>query len=244
MKEMLTSLSPRSTSHLGLHTCSWRPGTRVKVRLEGSHLNIPTPEQEFTWEGNYSLVDFDVTIPADEPEYVTVLKFDVLIDEILIAKLRLDLSIGPSSGEIGTATIEPAHTAFASYASADRQRVLDRVAAVSISAGLDIFLDCLSLHPSEEWKPRLAGEIKKRELFLLFWSSQAKDSQWVTWEWHTALEEKGLSAMQIQPLQTVREAPPPEELKELHFGDPYMLALRAYDSLSSEDKESRPASNP
>jgi hypothetical protein len=240
VKEILTSLSPRSTSHLALQTANWQSGTRVKVRLEGSHLNVPAPEQEFTWEGNYSVVDFDVTVPPDAPEYVTVVKFDVLIDEIIIARLRLDLSIGPTSGEIGTATVEPARTAFASYASADRQRVLDRVAAVSISAGLDIFLDCLSLHPSEEWKLRLAAEIKKRELFLLFWSSQAKKSPWVSWEWHTALEEKGLSGMQIQPLQTVREAPPPEELKELHFGDPYMLARRAYDSLSSEDKKNRP----
>lgn len=124
-------------------------------------------------------------------------------------------------GAVQTAKIEAARTAFASYASTDRDRVLDRVAAVRISAGLDVFLDCLSLHPGEAWKQRLADEIRERDLFLLFWTAAAAGSEWVTWEWQTALAAKGKNGLQVHPLES--GIAPPEQLKDLHFGDVMML---------------------
>jgi len=126
---------------------------------------------------------------------------------------------------VNTVKAEAARTAFASYASADRARVLDRVAAVRISAGLDVFLDCLSLHPSEEWKLRLGNEIRSRDLFLLFWTAAAAESEWVTWEWRTALADKGKDAVQVHPLES--GVMPPEQLKDLHFGDVMMLVRDA-----------------
>jgi hypothetical protein len=157
-----------------------------------------------------------------------VLKFDLAIDGIVVARVRCDLQIGQTRDET-PATFTPvkaAATAFASYASSDRDRVLDRVAAVRISAGLDVFVDCLSLRPGDVWKPALAEQIDKRDLFLLFWSRHAADSPWVTWEWQTALERKPSDAMQIHPLAT--DVAPPEALKHLHFGDVHMLAREHY----------------
>lgn len=238
VSKLLKELSPRSRTSLQLHIARWKVGTQVKVRLSGRNLNISPAEQEFFWEGSRNLVEFDVEVPADAVDGITVLKFDVLIDEIIVARLRLDLDIssGVTVQERRTTTIEPARTAFASYASEDRDRVLDRVSAVSISAGLDVFLDCLALHPGEKWKPRLAEEIIKRDLFLLFWSEHAKESGWVTWEWRTALDEKGSEAMQIHPLQP--DVEPPKELKELHFGDVYMWVRK-----NSEGSVAKPADN-
>jgi hypothetical protein len=122
-----------------------------------------------------------------------------------------------------------ARRAYAAYAAQDRLRVLDRVAALSLSGNLDVFMDGLSLHPGEEWKQRLEREIASRELFLLFWSSHARRSKWVEWEWRTALRTKGLSGIQVQPLEPVDQAPPPPELSALHFGDVYALARNAYE---------------
>jgi hypothetical protein len=65
----------------------------------------------------------------------------------------LDLEIGIGSGFhrpnqlFGKST---AHSAFASYAAADRPRVLDRVAELVNVASIDVFVDCLSLHPGEK----------------------------------------------------------------------------------------------
>lgn len=231
IEKLLASLSPRAVSYLGLKSCRWQVGTQVKVRLQGTHLHITPTEETIIWEGNYQLLEFDVKIADDASETVTVLKFDVLISEIVVARLRLDLDITRQLPQprISSVTSEPAHTAFASYASQDRPRVLDRVSEIERN-GIDVFLDCLSLHPGEEWKPRLEQEIRNRELFLLFWSAHAKNSDWVTWEWKTALQQKGLTGVDPHPLDPVSVAGPPEELSSLHFGDPYMLVREAYEA--------------
>jgi len=230
----LSRMSPRSQSHLGLKYCRWRVGTRVKVKLYGDQLTVGSPEEEFSWQGSSNLVDFDVMVPQDAREGTTVLKFDVLIDQITVAKLRLDLEINSKASARARKIVkaEPAHTAFASYASQDRLRVLDRVSEIQRN-GVDVFLDCLSLHPGEEWKPKLEFEIEERELFLLFWSIYAKQSEWVSWEWRTALRQKGLSGIDPHPLDPVFEADPPEELKALHFGDPYMLVRKTFEQRDS-----------
>jgi hypothetical protein len=90
-------------------------------------------------------------------------------------------------------------------------------------------MDCLSLNPGEEWKPRLEREIIDRNTFLLFWSANARDSEYVDWEWRTALKHKGIDGIHPHPLDPVSDAKPiPEELKSLHFEDPHNLLRKAY----------------
>lgn len=223
---LLRKLSPRATSQLGLQSCLWQAGTPVRVALSGKGLAIDPPTQDFVWQGERVLLNFDVTVPDTTPEGVVVLKFDAAIDGIIVARLRMDLDIRADAvaGEPNRIAAEAARTAFASYSSQDRQRVLDRVAALQISAGMDIFLDCLSLHPGQHWEARLAEEIRRRELFLLFWSQPAAHSQWVEWEWRRALAEGKKGVMEIHPLEN--GVLPPPELGDLHFADPAM-AVRA-----------------
>lgn len=227
---ILDRLSPKSESHLGIKHCRWRIGTKVRVILYGDHLTVAPAVDEFTWAGDYSIVDFDVAV-SPQASGTAVLKFDVSIGDIVIARLRVDLEVTRAAVESNRRVVrsEAASSVFASYASEDRLRVLDRLSEVRRS-GVDVFVDCLSLHPGDQWKPVLEIEIMKRDLFLLFWSIHAKESPWVTWEWRTALRHKGLSAIEPHPLDPVFQAAPPEELKTLHFGDPYMLARKAYEN--------------
>jgi hypothetical protein len=232
VKRILSSLSPRSALHLALQECLWKPGTEVTVELAAQHLKIAEPRRTFVWSGRWNLVDFDVNVPANAPEETTVLKYGISIAGARVALLRLDLDVDRAAPLKGTPPKidrgEPARSAFASYASEDRARVLDRVAALRISAGMDVFQDCLSLHPGEEWKPRLEREIALRDLFLLFWSRHARTSPWVEWEWRTALSAKYADALELHPLEPVKRAPPPDELSHLHFGDP-LMTLREYE---------------
>jgi hypothetical protein len=64
---------------------------------------------------------------------------------------------------------------------------------------------------------------------LLFWSRHALESPCVEWEWRTALAEKGEKMFQLHPLDLIEDAPPPPELRHLHFGDPLMIMRRAYE---------------
>jgi len=229
VRQKLAGLSPGNQSLLGVTLCRWARSTKVAVHVEGRYLTVVPPVSAFTWNGEFQIEDFDVTV-AQEATTSTRLKIDVWIEDSRVARLRVDLQIVPeaTSGPAVLTTSDAAVTAFASYASEDRVRVLDRVAAIRISAGLDVYVDCLSLHPGEAWKPRIRHEIVNRDVFLLFWSKQSEASKWVAWEWQTALAEKGRDAMDFHPLEGVDAAPPPDALKDLHFGDVLMMVRDAH----------------
>lgn len=230
VRQLLKQLSPKVEPVLGVQECRWKRGTQVTVKLSGRGLSIDPVEQPFIWNGGRSLLEFDVEVPQAAPEGKVVLKFDVLIEGIMVARLRLDLEISlhPVAGENATANVEPAKSAFVSYSSKDRLRVLDRVASIKISAGIDPFLDCLDLHPGEEWKPRLGDEIRRRDLFLVFWSKNASASEWVVWELDMALKEKSENAFQLHPLDP--DVNPPEGLEKLHVGDVIMWVRKGYEA--------------
>src|SRR6185295_8081961 len=68
--------------------------------------------------------------------------------------------------------------------------------------------------------------IPTKDAFLLFWSVNAMKSQWVAWEIDLAAATRGIDYIRPMPLDTPDDAPPPEKLKHLHFGDRYMAARR------------------
>lgn len=113
--------------------------------------------------------------------------------------------------------------AFISYASKDRDKILERVQMLPL-VGVRYFQDVLDLEPGDRWLRRLEFGIDECDLFLLFWSSEAKCSKWVRQEVDYALKRRGgddLAPPEIKPV--VIEGPPViepwEELAHLHFDD-------------------------
>lgn len=240
VRDLLTKLAPTAGTVLGIQECRWQRDTRVTVKLSGRGLIVDPPEQDFIWQGGRSLLEFDVSVPAEAEEGAIPLKFDVAIEGIIVARLRLELEITASPKKKGqaTATGEPAKTAFASYSSKDRLRVLDRVDAIKIAAGIDVFQDCLDLNPGEEWKPRLDSEIRDRDLFLLFWSQSASESKWVLWELDTAMKEKGEQSLQLHPLDP--GVKPPPGLDKLNIGSNAMWVRKGYEAVLKERASAGP----
>lgn len=227
----LQSLSPRATHHPGVRRCRWRFGTEVLVALQIRGADVaPARGRRFVWRGDPIVLDFDVTVDDDAAIGVTVQKFDVFVEGFRVATIRVDLEIASDAkdGTPASVHVRPARTAFASYASADRDRVLDRVASVRLAADLDVFLDCLMLRAGDRYETVLLEQIRQRDLFLLFWSEAASQSQWVRVELDTALDTKGEDCMQLHPLDSFDEASVPEQLRHLHFGDLLMDLRRAY----------------
>ena len=223
-----------AVAKLDLAFCQWKIGTLVTVRLLGKNLQIEAPVQEFLWQGKTQILAFDMEVNPAAPQIPTQLRFDVFVFGERISQIRLRLMIGSHSGQTRkTAFANPVKTAFASYSSRDRERVLDRVASLQIGAGIDVFLDCKSLRPGEDWEKRLKQEIVARDTFMLFWSQFAKVSKYVAWEWEQALMLKDDEHFQVHPLDPVDDAPPPEALGHLHFSDPLMIQ-RAYEVLKRQ----------
>lgn len=229
----------RAETILGAATCRWVVGTPVVVRLTGECFSAQPAEGAFEWNGEQNIVSFTVKTLPGAPEGWTVLAFEVYIAGVQVASVPLDIEINaaPQSESEHTGTATPAHTAFASYASPDRPRVMDKLSAVcACDKGLAVFTDCLDLKPGDEWQRRLAQEIPRRDLFLLFWSVNARKSSWVDWEWREALRAKGPAAIQPVPLDSPELAPPPAELSYLHFNDRYLQLRSAALATAREDR--------
>ena len=65
------------------------------------------------------------------------------------------------------------------------------------AARINFFEDLLTLEPGEHWEKRLYEEIEACDLFLLFWSTEAKASPWVMKEVEYALNRQKKSPDQL-----------------------------------------------
>jgi len=201
-------------------------GTRVRLHLEAATpLLVHEPFVAVEWRGRTTQVQFSVDTPPrsvlDENDYNLTLR--LYIEEVPVGRILFKLTVGPTGSPHAQPVKGEAHrytSAFASYASQDRNEVLSRIQGMQKSAPfLDIFFDRASLRPGEDWRVRLVEEIERRDVFFLFWSRAARSSEWVETEWKTALDRKGLHSISPVPLEGPEIAPPPHELSSLHFDD-------------------------
>jgi TIR domain len=108
--------------------------------------------------------------------------------------------------------------------------VLKRVQILDLLR-IKYFQDFLTLNPGQRWQAALYREIDTCDLFLLFWSSAARDSEWVRKELLYALEcrNKNLHGdPDILPviIEGPPPIPPPPELEELHWNDMLIYLMR------------------
>jgi len=78
---------------------------------------------------------------------------------------------------------------------------------------------------------RAYRHIDESDLFLLFWSTAAKQSQWVLKEEQYAIARKGgndeaLPEIRPVPIEGPPLVPPPDELAHLHFNDRLLYFMR------------------
>ena len=119
--------------------------------------------------------------------------------------------------------------AFISYASGDRAEVLKRVQMLD-RVSIDFFQDLLSLEPGERWEKALYKEIDRADVFFLFWSTAAKNSEWVLKEIRYAIDRHaGDDTAPPEIIPVPIEGPPlvspPPELKDLHFNDKFLYFI-------------------
>lgn len=219
---LLTQLAPDNTHALAAQQCKWKRGTEVSLRASAQHLRISPAEQSFVWEGEAVILSFDAAgIDLRLGQRVS-LKIDVLIAGIVVARVRMVLTVSDTTNDRASQkTVQPYRSAFASYASADTNLVIGRLHEIERN-GVKIFWDRISLQTGKDWQEQLHQAICSSDSFILFWSRQAAASKWVTWEWQTALQAKGIEAIDPHPLETAAEAPPPDALRSLHFDDKYL----------------------
>jgi TIR domain len=94
-------------------------------------------------------------------------------------------------------------------------------------AGVRYFQDVLSLEPGDRWERKLNLGIDECDLFLLFWSSAAKRSEWVRKEVAYALaRSRGDELLPPEIKPVILEGPPIVELWEELAQPPFQRPAR------------------
>jgi hypothetical protein len=212
-------------------------GTELTFYLSIPQLNVDEPIQQLIWQGRAESVQFGVMVPSDLTQKTVIGTITVSQNNIPLGHLKFKLSIAPAAASTSK-ELQPVgdaarvyRKAFVSYSSKDRKEVLKRVQALAVTE-IEVFQDVLNLEPGDRWEKKLYRNIDECDLFLLFWSTAAKESKWVLKEALYALERQGkdgLNPPEIIPV--IIEGPPPvsppDELQHLHFNDKllYLIAL-------------------
>jgi len=228
-------------------------GQELAFELTMRGLEVQEPAtMRLVWKGKPKSVKFDVHVPEDcQPKSVTG-TVSVYYLSVPIGSLRFKLDIIPRGQAEGAATrpsfpeqkFKRYRYAFISYASEDRAEVLRRVQVLPLVA-IEYFHDITSLDPGDRWAKKLYGEIDKSDVFFLFWSKAARDSEWVEKEVLYAIGRKHGdedAAPDIKPV--ILEGPPPvvppDSLRSLHFNDKMMYFISVEDSLRAARNEGTP----
>lgn len=220
----------------GVHTLAVEVerGQHIEIALEGRRLNVDQAVQTVVWRGDPCACQFTVTAPKDLAGHTFHPRAVVLIDGVPAGSVTFALTAETKRTntdiELRGDRARRYNYAFLSYASADRFEVLRRAQMLRLT-GIGFFHDLLSLEPGECWEKQLYEEIDRCDVFYLFWSSQAKASEWVLKETEYALARRACSA-EGDPdiIPVIIEGPPPptppESLKDIQFND-WMLYVLA-----------------
>jgi hypothetical protein len=205
-------------------------GQQVDVTLQAPGLKIDRALQQLVWRGIARSCQFVLKVPkkAQRSYHINI---RLAVEQIPVGTLSFSLNVSQRepTGMLGLRGDgkKPYRYAFLSYASPDRLAVLQR-AQLLRALGIAFFQDLLSIEPGAEWEPRLFAEIDRCDVFLLFWSSNAARSKWVTREIKHALGRQKSSPDRVPEIAPILiegppVPPPPRTLKHLHFNDPLLF---------------------
>ena len=191
---------------------------QVRIYLQATDgIEIDEPWQTCIWNGVPTSCVFDISVPEDFSEKRIKLKGRVYLGDIVLTDIRLTIKPEQSNDNCEI-TKQSFKSAFVSYSSKDRSKVTARIQGMEAAApDIDLFIDVKDLHSGEHWEERLYNEILKRDLFYLFWSNNAADSEWVQKELKFALENKSSECIEPIALESPDICPPPKELEHKHF---------------------------
>lgn len=199
-----------------------RIGDVVKVTLAaiGSGIVIEESAQEMTWNGHYTDCQFAMLITDDFKKSTLVSTVTLIVNGVPAGRMMFKTSIVSQPRKLN-AEIEckTFHKIFISYSHKDEQRV-KYIAEAYRAQGVDYFFDRHYLKAGDVYPVKIRDYIDSADLFILCWSKNAAESNYVTLERRQALAlaypqvamEK--ASITIHPISIVPRADFPEDMNE------------------------------
>ena len=215
-------------------SCPVERGDALAVDLTMPGAVIDEPIQRIVWGGRPESVQFVVGVPSGFDQSSVFGTVTVSRLGLPVGHVKFKIAVVADAAKADTEPVPRGERAqryaraFVSYASADLAEVLRRVQVLS-ALGITYFQDVLDLEPGQRWEQELYRRMDDCDLVLLFWSSAARDSEWVRREIAYALERKvdEFAPPEIRPVLV--EGPPVPlpwpELAHLHFNDRTLYVL-------------------
>ena len=210
-------------------------GSLLTLHIEAPKLSIEERTRTFVWDGHETVETFTCKLePAKDPKarlWDVLGTVVVMVGGLRLTSLAFQIFVSEKTSEerrdVSGRASSP-KTAFASYASDDRISVMRGVEGLKKAAPyMDIFIDVIALRSGDDWEKKLYSYIATSDVFYLFWSSAASESQWVDREWRLAFEKRGIQFIDPFPLESPEIVPPPKELESLHFNSLYQICVDA-----------------
>ena len=198
-----------------------------RIALQSPDIPMDTETANLVWNGIYATADMEVLLPENYDRRQLRLTGRIYSGIAVLTDLKLTLQVDSPAPQQPVVEKCRMCSAFISYASQDRAKVVARIQGIQLSRpDMDLFFDAESLRRGEHWEQRLYKEIEDRDLFYLFWSRNAAGSSWVSKELEFAMEHKGPAAVEPVPLEDPAICPPPACLQDRHFNDWTLRYLR------------------
>ena len=187
-------------------------------QMEGFQFNPPSATVGFYKD--WHRFDFEVRAKGAPLNQATNGLLTFSVEGIIVADVPLSIYVGEklsaASGQ-ANAVAKAYEAIFCSYSHQDQQ-IVARAERAYKALGLDYLRDVLSLKSGQDWSDELLNLINNADIFQLFWSHAAAESDHVRSEWEHALQVAGWKANFIRPVYWEDPKPSiPAELKHLHF---------------------------
>lgn len=155
-----------------------------KLMIPG--IEFEEDEQDLVWRGEPDSVEFIVPIPADHGDGNRFGRVFVYQNGEQLGKIPFRITVVSKAKPIAIEKTKPSaqgimtqnETAFVSYASKDKDHVYRFVQLMDVLK-YEYHIDVFSIDAGDRWENKLYEFIDTDDVFLLFWSESASQSEWV-----------------------------------------------------------------
>lgn len=177
------------------------------------------------WQGDFLKFSFDYFVPQNIDVDELCCEAIVFVEGMMIGEMRFITQIVENPKVVAPKVVSHCFKRiFISYAHKDEQQV-KFIAAAYKAQGVDYFYDSHYLAPSDVYEEKIFDYIDNADLFVLCWSKNAADSEYVSREVERALQHaypqvcKENATIKIYPLNIEPYADLPDNiLKVYHYG--------------------------
>ena len=203
-------------------------GTPLEVTPRIHHVRVNPPQQRVAWTGAIEELSFRIHYAGAEQTPPPCSGFiDITTGGLLLAQIPVSIQVETGEDRVEQRTLEMISRVFASYSHKD-ESIVQACKAAYRALGIQLFVDKDDILSGQVWRDILRRSIADHDLFQLFWSLSAAESDEVANEWRLAKEVAPSRTTDfIRPIYwTVPMPEPPAPLKDLHFARLDLESLR------------------